>query len=288
MGANIIIVWALIEVRLILSLPIISSSKGATRAERTLKYFIIQIIRGLSLLTIFIVGGVATAWIEVVLILKLGLAPFFIWVPHVFTGLSYFSLGLLRTILKTPSLTLVRSLPTNFILIVAGGARIMIGSLAGVLCPSIKKILSYSSVAHTGWLAILAAQSVDWVIYLLLYSIIIYWGLSWFNTNLFKSSLQIFYQGGVRQIVTIVVIIRLSGFPPTLGFYLKMLGIVRLIRASVPVALLLVLRLTARVYYYFTLFLHAWLINYKPHNKYNLRIKYGLPIVLVVLISLII
>ena len=65
----------------------------------------------------------------------------------------------MSTVIKFPSLILLRRVATSLITIIAATIRIIVGALAGVVLSSIKKLLSYSRVAQSGWLIILTIQT---------------------------------------------------------------------------------------------------------------------------------
>ena len=150
---------------LILLIPIILRYNSTTISERALKYFIIQIIRGLFILLFILLQQPILYCLIMLLFIKLGLAPFFIWVPQVYSGSSYFIIGLISTIIKIPSLVIISILRTTNIYIFFRGLSVFLGRLAGVIATHIKKLLAYSRISQTGILRILVLQSVDWVLY---------------------------------------------------------------------------------------------------------------------------
>ena len=102
---------------------------------------------------------------------KLSLAPFHIWTPDVYegsplpstiylatTGKAVIFVVLLRIVVSTEALSLQSV--TNAIVLVAC-VSIILGNLLALLQKNIKRILSYSSIAHMGYLLIALLASLD-------------------------------------------------------------------------------------------------------------------------------
>ncbi len=102
---------------------------------------------------------------------KLSLAPFHIWTPDVYegsplpstiylatTGKAVIFVVLLRIVVSTEALSLQSV--TNAVVLVAC-VSIILGNLLALLQKNIKRILSYSSIAHMGYLLIALLASLD-------------------------------------------------------------------------------------------------------------------------------
>lgn len=270
---HILLIWAIFEIRLMLSLPLIISYSSAGRAERTLKYFIIQIIRGLLFLRLIVFSQPIYYFIELIILLKLGAFPFFMWVPHVYSGLNYFSIGLLRSVIKFPRFVIVPIVcQLNFIVFIAA-ISIFIGSITGVLLSRIKSLLRYSRISHTGWLIILSVYEFDWWVYYLTYTLLVIMAIRWLSLNRVKRVYQLINMSYLLLFYTIRVILAMAGMPPTLGFYLKLLGLSARRDISFWLFTGLVLSITVRVYYYSTLFLRSLLNLSKPSKKVSFSVR---------------
>ena len=102
---------------------------------------------------------------------KLSLAPFHIWTPDVYEGsplpatIYLATIGkavtfivLLRIIVSTDALSLQS---VNQAIALVAIASIILGNLLALLQENIKRILSYSSIAHMGYLLIALIASID-------------------------------------------------------------------------------------------------------------------------------
>lgn len=95
---NWLYVWIGLEINLISFIPLIISSSVDLETERSLKYFLVQALgSGLllfgSLVYINYPNSILPGWVSVYIILvriiiKLGMAPFHFWLPHVISGIS--------------------------------------------------------------------------------------------------------------------------------------------------------------------------------------------------------
>ena len=98
---------------------------------------------------------------------KVGAVPFHIWVPDVYQGAptpvtAFLSVGskaagfivltrVVQTFLAEGS---VIAVPIAHVLLVLGGATILLGNLAAIAQTNFKRLLAYSSIAHAGYLLV--------------------------------------------------------------------------------------------------------------------------------------
>ena len=102
---------------------------------------------------------------------KLSLAPFHIWTPDVYegsplpstiylatTGKAVIFVVLLRIVVSTEALSLQS---VTYVIVLFACVSIILGNLLALLQKNIKRILSYSSIAHMGYLLIALLASLD-------------------------------------------------------------------------------------------------------------------------------
>ena len=280
---NVILIWAVFAVTLILLLPLIAAHDSARSVEGSLKYFIIQAFSGIVFLGAIISSFKSFYFLEATLLLKMGAFPFYIWVPHIYSGINYFSIGLLRTIMKFPRLVVLPSLSRGNIILFMAVARVLLGSIRGALLINLKALLRYSSVSHTGWLIILASQEFDWWAYYLIYMFMTILLISWLSKSNVKSINQIIKIPVFLTTGTMVLLISLSGIPPTIGFYVKLMALSRTSIICPEATLILSVSLVVRTYYYSALFLYSWLVFNKPLNKSTLTFTIRAAITLIII-----
>ena len=214
---------------------------------------------------------------------KLGAAPFHFWLPEVYHGAPFYSLPMVIALSKLTIgyflIYLLFSLYPDFnidftyikgLFYFLAVFSMILGNLLAIKQRDVKKILAYSSVANVGYLfSLLTIDLSNQVIsiyssYLLIYSLsvfffflvlsfiikdkqTIYLSLHDFSSNLAHANFFIVMS-------LFLIILNLAGFPPTLGFLLKLSIIYQLISHNqIVLALIFVLTTILSVYYYWTI-----------------------------------
>lgn len=218
---NWFLIWFRLEINILRFILIIFKHKNISTLESCFKYFFIQRIGSRILIFVwyfhrYMIDSIT----RVVLRLKLGAAPFYYWFPRLIDGIDWFRAFLLIRVQKIIPLFIMRMFNRVmiwFILIL----RLLVGGFGMFNQSKLKLIIAYSSIHHLGWLIFVIKVKIDyWFIYLVMYSILIYPLIVWFNKIKILSLMEV---GNIRKIdLMILGIIRLSGLPPFLGFYLKM------------------------------------------------------------------
>jgi len=211
---------------------------------------------------------------------KLGAAPLHFWLPEVYHGAPFYALPMVIALSKlTIGFFLIYflvSLYHNFnidfsyiksLFYFLAVFSMIIGNLLAIKQRDVKKILAYSSVANIGYLfSLLTIDLSNHVIsiysaYLLIYSLsvfffflvlsfiikdkqTIYLSLHEFSNNLVYANILII-------ISLFLITLNLAGFPPTLGFLLKLSIVYQLIsHKQIVLASIFVLTTILSVYYY--------------------------------------
>jgi len=214
---------------------------------------------------------------------KLGAAPLHFWLPEVYHGAPFYSLPMVIALSKLTIgyflIYLLFSLYPDFnidftyikgLFYFLAVFSMILGNLLAIKQRDVKKILAYSSVANVGYLfSLLTIDLSNQVIsiyssYLLIYSLsvfffflvlsfiikdkqTIYLSLHDFSSNLAHANFFIVMS-------LFLIILNLAGFPPTLGFLLKLSIIYQLISHNqIVLALIFVLTTILSVYYYWTI-----------------------------------
>ncbi len=288
---NWIIVWVGLELNLYSFIPLITSLKWSRNEDRATQYFIVQAV-GSGLIVIGFFSRALFSYtnliLTIALILKAGIAPLHFWLPAVAKSLRWKSFLLLFSIQKLAPILLLISIITTqysfiipFIIISA-----IVGGIGGQFQSKIRFILTFSSIGHSGW--ILAASIVNQYIaktYLILYLII--------NSIIIIPLIIISTHSSIKNnssayLIIGVILIRLSGIPPTLGFFIKIsVAIALLKRQNLWILIILFLSSIIHLAYYLAL-LNLIFINTKTLKpKYNLFTSLLLYIILLILITVI-
>lgn len=248
--------WITLEINMIIFIPIINS-KNFLSSNRILYYYIIQSISSSlffmsSLLSSVLSNYMLIHIIIISIIIKIGSAPFHSWYPQISEGINYTPFFLLSTFQKIIPLHIISIFQDKLIILFIILSRI-IGSLGGLNQISIKKILAFSSIAHLSWiLRLILINQNFWLIYLIVYSIILIKItnilnknnlLSIINLNSIKVSLP-------NKIYLFSLILSLGGLPPFLGFFIKWVSVILILKNFILILLVLISSSLVNLYFY--------------------------------------
>lgn len=292
---NWLYLWIGIELNLLSFIPLIARNKQYQETQAAVKYFIIQAVgRGLILTAaIILINNISIYTFTYIpqiifiirIIIKLGIAPFHQWLPHVISALPWIKCILLATWQKlSPLIIILFIIPksiTNIILICVI-IRAIIGGIGGLNQSQLRPLLAYSSIGHIAWIfSISSIQPNTVLLYFFIYVIItirlirllysIYLNQSRTDANL------TFINNNIRFLI-ILVLLRLGGLPPILGFIPKWITINTLIFNNIYIVLIpLIMGTLINLFYYLNILFNMILsgpklIPIKKINIYNLFI----------------
>nr|QIZ12604.1 NADH dehydrogenase subunit 2 [Hemiarthrum setulosum] len=267
-------VWLGLEINLLSFIPIMVEKGGSLETECAIKYFLVQAVgSALFMLGILTLTNSFTSWgysldgsvsstslIFFGLLIKLGAAPFHLWVPGVVSGLSWMCNFLLLTWQKVAPLMVLSSFLalSKFSLLFLIVMSSVFGGAGGVNQSSIRGIVAYSSILHLGW--VMAASYLSFIFtffYFFLYSLIL--GgmfITMMRWEIFTGGqfLNIYSWGSEDRMFLLFMLLSLGGMPPLLGFFGKW-GVLAGLTDSgeVMVSMILVFGSLASLYYYLVL-----------------------------------
>nr|YP_009406979.1 NADH dehydrogenase subunit 2 [Stygiocaris lancifera]ASA39515.1 NADH dehydrogenase subunit 2 [Stygiocaris lancifera] len=274
--------WMGLELNLMSFVPILTSTSNRYSAESALKYFLIQ-----ALGSAFFLGAAPISMlmysfmfpiILMVLLLKMGAAPFHFWFPPVMQGIQWPQALLLMTIQKIAPISMmsvVLSGANSIVVIMASIFSSLVGGLSGLNQTLTRKILSYSSINHMGWmLGAITFNEPLWIIYFSSYSIVSSSVVFILHSN------QIFH---INQILVMnlfskplklslfLSLLSLGGLPPLLGFLPKMMVIQEFINSKASLLWLSILLLSAllTLFFYLRVAVSSFMLSY-PKMKMNM------------------
>lgn len=270
---NFFLVWCGLEINLMGFIPIVIQQKGLGEIESSVKYFLVQSF-GSSLLLL----GISTVIFGMIekrfvlspsliisgLIIKLGMFPFYFWLPGVMCNMSWSSCFLLATWQKVGPLGIVMFLNFSFseVLLWLGSLGSVVRGLIGINQVNIKSLLAYSSIGHMGWILGISQLRVSiGLIYFgayLLVNIFIFVLLTNINFSWFYSMKNSPYSMEVLVMVLGLGFLVLGGFPPFVGFFSKILGLNLFFeRGFYVLGILFVFGSCFRLYYYINVVLNS-------------------------------
>nr|YP_010946947.1 NADH dehydrogenase subunit 2 [Sigmella ectobioides]WGO57704.1 NADH dehydrogenase subunit 2 [Sigmella ectobioides] len=283
--------WMGLEINLLSFIPIMSSHDNIYTSESSLKYFIIQALASTTLLFLVLLSmttemlnplytsTLTSSAILTPLLLKTGAAPLHWWFPSVMEGLSWQNCIILMTIQKLSPMTLISYLwTTSTFSIIIIITSITIGSISGLNQTSIRKIMTYSSINHMGWMltAMLLGDNY-WLMYLLIYSMmtltvimVIYPSqISFINQTFLLDN-----KNPIMKFLLFTSLLSLGGLPPFTGFFPKWVIIQNTLDNKMIILItMMVMMSLITLYYYLQLSYSAFLMNYS-NPSWNIQKMY--------------
>nr|UDD86573.1 NADH dehydrogenase subunit 2 [Cryptocercus tianbaensis] len=287
--------WMGLEINLMSFIPLMSNNKNIYTTESSLKYFIIQAMSSSFLLFIIIMKvmmedmftmenhNINTMIIMTPLLLKSGAAPFHWWFPSVMEGMSWMNCLLLMTTQKmAPMMLISYMMKMNSFSSIIILTSTIVGAIGGLNQLSIRKILTYSSINHTGWmLAALMINENMWIMYFTIYSMLtttIVMIIKPFNASFINQTLLMNKEMNTMKFMMFTTLLSMGGLPPFLGFLPKWIIIQMMIinnmntvMTTMVVMSLMTLYFYLRISYSSFMMLHIepkWNISYFKNNKF--------------------
>nr|QXT44245.1 NADH dehydrogenase subunit 2 [Alyscotermes sp. CIVT287] len=280
--------WMGLEINLMSFIPLMSNVKNMYNTEASLKYFIVQVLASATLLFMVVMKTLmedlfsfeSNSYTPMIictpLLLKSGAAPLHWWFPGVMEGLSWENCALLMTIQKAAPLMLMSYLiEMNIFTMMIIMLSTIVGSIGGLNQTSMRKILTYSSINHTGWMLIaLTASENLWMVYFMIYSTLALTvvsaiklsGVSFINQTMMTNK-----ETTLMKFMMFTSLLSLGGLPPFLGFLPKWIVIQAMIMNNMaPLAVIVVVTSLITLYYYLKISYSSFMIlNTEP--KWNTK-----------------
>lgn len=218
-------IWGFLELRRLVFLGLLGQDYLKKRHNEVIKFFLIQAFRGIMIFILFTLSSrfyfEGRLLLSIILLFKIGLVPFHTWFLTIRTSFRWENLYLFLTSQKVIPLHLLSNRAT-FRLVVIGIIRWVISRVRSLSRKSLKKLIIYSSLFIGGILLFLLSNQLDWVKFLLVYSLIILpifvYGKNLSCKKNFSAEREVKRQRGIW---TWVIFLNLGGVPPFPGFFLK-------------------------------------------------------------------
>nr|YP_009350884.1 NADH dehydrogenase subunit 2 [Allodontermes schultzei]AQP28027.1 NADH dehydrogenase subunit 2 [Allodontermes schultzei] len=280
--------WMGLEINLMSFIPLMSNVKNMYNTEASLKYFIVQVLASATLLFMVVMKTLTedlftmegTAYTPMIictpLLLKSGAAPLHWWFPGVMEGLSWENCALLMTVQKAAPLMLLSYLiEINTFTLTIIFMSTVVGAIGGLNQTSMRKILTYSSINHTGWMLTALALSENlWMMYFAIYStlaITVVSAIKLSGVSFINQTMMTNKETTLMKFMMFTSLLSLGGLPPFLGFLPKWIIIQAMTANSLaPMATIVVVTSLITLYYYLKISYSSFMIlNTEP--KWNLK-----------------
>jgi len=246
----------------------------------------------------------ATLFMLVGLLFKIGAVPFHMWVPDIYEGAPSPITGFMSVAAKAAAFAVVLRIFLNELFVlspiwvtsvsVVAVVTMTLGSLAALVQTNIKRMLAYSSISHAGFLLLgLIAGGSDGFASVMQYLVI----FTFMNLGMF--AIIILLNKGVKfgepiesfaglakihpmlALMTMIFLFSLAGIPPTGGFFAKFYVLLALIETGhIWLAVIAVLLSAVAAWFYLRIIMLMYV--HEPSETPDIHITLSMQIVLTV------
>lgn len=221
------------EINLISFVAILINNNNKLSIESALIYFLIQAIASIILLFSLIILTFLNKFYLLIIfavLIKLGSAPFHFWMPAIVEGLNWINNLILLTWQKINPLIILFFINNFNYLNIFIILSLIVGSISGLNYSSIKKIISFSSINQLRWLILRLINNKIIKIYIFFYFFLIWLiikSLINFNLNYLNQLYNLNLKNKFIKLFIFINFLSLGGLPPFLGFYPKLILIIK-------------------------------------------------------------
>nr|QLD21697.1 NADH dehydrogenase subunit 2 [Guerlinguetus brasiliensis]QLD21710.1 NADH dehydrogenase subunit 2 [Guerlinguetus brasiliensis] len=286
-------IWIGLEMSLLAIIPILVSKPNPRSIEAASKYFLIQATASMILMMAAIINFYYTGnWsvsntinylssfmLTMALSMKMGLAPFHLWVPEVTQGIPLMSGLILLTWQKIAPISIMFQIAPSInytLIMIMALTSILLGGWGGLNQTQLRKILAYSSIAHMGWMmAIISFDPTLSILNLLVYIVLTtnMFMLLYYNKKTSTLSLSSSWnKSPLFASIILTVLMSLGGLPPLTGFSPKWMIIKELVSNNniiLPTSMAILALLN--LYFYMRLIYSTSLTLFPSSNNIKLK-----------------
>nr|YP_011031332.1 NADH dehydrogenase subunit 2 [Epidaus famulus]WQT73249.1 NADH dehydrogenase subunit 2 [Epidaus famulus] len=280
--------WMGLELNMISFIPLIYKEKMNSTYESCMIYFLIQsmgsilmlisvLMNSFSVISPYVGMDLFSMVMIISMLLKMGAPPFHFWFPEIMEKMSWAVCVVLMTWQKLAPMYILSCVinMNDFFISIMIPIMVMTGSIGGLNQTSTRKIMSYSSMDHMGWMiACIKFNNSLWLFYFFIYSLILmsiiltFWYYSTYYINQYSNKSLNF----MEKFMIIVSFMSLGGLPPFLGFIPKFIVIqLTISHHSYMLSMILVTTTLITLFYYLRLISSILLIN-------NSSMKWNIPV----------
>nr|YP_010610617.1 NADH dehydrogenase subunit 2 [Opisthoteuthis californiana]WAP91385.1 NADH dehydrogenase subunit 2 [Opisthoteuthis californiana] len=284
-----LVMWMGLELNLMGILPLMNIGGKHFEIDSSMKYFIIQSFSSsLLMISSIILYFYSSSWYSMFytpfpsmilitsLLIKLGGAPFHLWLPNITKQMNWMMLFMILSWQKLAPLFMLSFINFNQnIILLSAILSALFGSIQAINQTSIQLIMTYSSISHLGWmLAICMINNMIMMLYLLIYSLTI---LPLFLYFSMKSGYKIFNLTQHNQnmnmdfLIFIPLIMSLGGFPPFIGFLSKIIILISFINMNfIIIPMILFISTLISLYFYLNMSMMMFIKSFSFIKLYPL------------------
>nr|AUW38603.1 NADH dehydrogenase subunit 2 [Sphaerocoris annulus] len=271
---NWISMWMGLEINMMAFIPMVSS-KNKSSSEVMMIYLLVQSISSMMLMFSIIMLNLSASVFEsmmmISLLIKLGAAPFHMWLPEIISKMNWTSSFILMTWQKLAPMMMINNLSfNNKIMYLSIIASVIVGAVGGLNQLSLRKMLGYSSINHLGWMLSLSKIKNNWMMYMIIYVIMMLMLCWMFNQY---NMIHISQVNNMNLTMTektsyFIAMLSLGGLPPFLGFLPKWMVIQTLIMDKLFIMMIIMVMCSLLSLFYYMRTMTKMMITFSTMNKW--------------------
>nr|UPL65442.1 NADH dehydrogenase subunit 2 [Geocoris pallidipennis] len=280
-SSNWISMWMGMEMNLMSFIPFIYKKKEKKTAQAMMIYFLVQSMGSMIILFSILMNkmihinfmSITSYLIIIGIMLKLGAAPFHNWFPEVVSNLGWIENLILMTWQKIAPMILLSNFINKDILLINIILSSMVGAIGGLNTTSLRKIMAYSSINHMSWMFLMMLMQTQWVLYLLIYTLML------ITTFIYFQDKKMFYLNQVNSKTESIlekymissIMLSMGGLPPFLGFLPKWMVINSMINSNMMMLMLFMLAMSLLTLFYYMRIMSSFMLIYSSIQSWNYK-----------------
>nr|YP_010736647.1 NADH dehydrogenase subunit 2 [Cobbenicoris guangxiensis]WEM32400.1 NADH dehydrogenase subunit 2 [Cobbenicoris guangxiensis] len=289
--------WVGMEMNMMSFIPLMNLTPTKKSSEASMIYFLTQSISSIIMLSSIMMYSIQPVSLMnniliMSIMIKLGSAPFHLWVPKIVASMSWTSNMIMLTWQKIAPLYMMNMINYNIFIKMSIIMSVMIGSFSGLYQNSLRKMMAYSSLSHMGWIMSLNKNKDNWTIYLSIYSFMTLILCQYLNKKkiLFISQLSNLSMNTNQKFDMIIFMMSFGGLPPMMGFLPKWMVIEELIyNKSIIMMVIMILTSMMTLFFYLRITYKMimiqsmnmkWSIYYQKPSLMIIMMNFMLPMII--------
>nr|YP_010535285.1 NADH dehydrogenase subunit 2 [Megacopta horvathi]UYA97772.1 NADH dehydrogenase subunit 2 [Megacopta horvathi]UYA97785.1 NADH dehydrogenase subunit 2 [Megacopta horvathi] len=269
--------WMGLEINMMAFIPLIKKKGSKAAVEASMTYFLVQSVSSTIMMFSIVMNqlmmeySVYSTITFIALMIKLGAAPFHMWVPEMMSKMKWNSCITLMTWQKLAPMTMTMNIsPKNEMLMMIVMMSTITGAVGGINQTSLRKIMAYSSINHLGWLLSLNKIQNNWMFYFLIYSVMVTGTCSMFNkyNMLFINQVNSMNLSTSEKIAYATSMMSLGGLPPFIGFLPKWMVIQIMVQNGMILMMTVMVMFSLITLFYYMRTMSMMMINQSSTNKW--------------------
>ncbi|YP_009300399.1 NADH dehydrogenase subunit 2 (mitochondrion) [Callospermophilus lateralis] len=285
--------WVGLEMSMLAIIPILINKGNPRSTEAACKYFLIQATASMILMMGTMINfmnlgqwtlsnphnQISSFMFTIALSMKMGLAPFHLWVPEVTQGIPLKSGLIMLTWQKIAPISIIYQIAYSMnstLMLFMGTLSIMLGGWGGLNQTQLRKILAYSSIAHMGWMMVIVTYNptlttFNLIIYILL-TFNMFMLLYHYKNSTTTSLSNLWNKFPLLASMILIVLMSLGGLPPLTGFAPKWIILKELIsNNNIILSTLMAMLALLNLYFYTRLIYSTSLTLFPSFNNAKMK-----------------